>query len=194
MIKIAITGNIASGKTFVENHLKGKGFLVYDSDKIVHELFEQENIINRIRDLFSEKVIQNNNINRNKLGEIVFNDKKQMKQLEDLIHPEVKRKIVDIFKKSKNEKAVFVSVPLLYEAGFESLFDYVIMVKISETIQIQRLMKRNSFSQKDAKLRISSQMEQNVKIDKADFLIDNSNSCEETISQIEQLLLKLDIN
>ena len=109
MLKIAITGNIASGKSQVEKILAEKyHFPVYDADKIAHIK------LNEINDFYGYNVFTDGKIDRKKLGELVFKNPELKRKLENIIHPKVKKEIIEIFKKHSQEKCVFVSIPLLY--------------------------------------------------------------------------------
>ncbi len=124
MIKYAIVGNIASGKSTVEEILRNNGYKVFDTDKIAHEILNNSN---EIREIFkSYDIITDNKIDRKKLAKIVFSDKNQLKKLEAVIHPKVKEEILKIF--NMNFDIVFISVPQLFEAGFENLFDKIIFI------------------------------------------------------------------
>ena len=123
MQKIAITGNIAAGKSEVEKII-AQFFSVYDADKIAHKFL--------------------GNIDRRALGEKVFSDPVERKKLEDYIHPKVKDEIIKIFSETK-DKYVFVSIPLLFETGFDKLFDKILFVQCNDELRLERLMKRNNF-------------------------------------------------
>ena len=185
VIKIAITGNIASGKSQVEKSLEGLGYTVYDSDKIAHA------VLDGIKDFYGYDVFTDGKIDRAKLGCLVFNIPDLRKKLEQLTHPKIKAEILALFEKHKNEKYIFVSVPLLYEAGFESIFDKVILVSVDKNIQLQRLIKRNNFTEEEAQKRISAQMSQQEKIKRADFVIENNSSFEALDEQVKCILNKL---
>ena len=175
MIKVAIVGNIASGKSTVENILQQKGFIVYDTDKIAHSILAK-----------SDKVLEFLGTNdRKELASIVFSDKKKLDILESIIHPEVKKEIEEIFNKPYD--IVFVSVPQLFEAGFEKMFDKIIYVTADEDIRLERLVKRNSYSIEEAKKRIQAQHESNKK-EKSDFIIENNGSYEVLEQQVTKIL------
>lgn len=166
MIKVAIVGNIASGKSTVEKFIESKGFKVFDTDKIAHSILENNETIKK----------EFGTIDRKELAKIVFSDSEKLKLLESIIHPEVKKKLLKIF--SKDESVVFVSVPQLFEAGFENLFDKIIYITADERIRKERLMKRNSISQEEAQRRILAQTE-GAKREKCDYVIENNGSPED---------------
>jgi len=104
MIKLAITGNIASGKSLIESMLDKKGILTIDTDKIVHGLLDKdEELINKIKKLFSEDITDDyGKIDRKKLGKKVFYDKNKLRNLEKIIHPQVKKILEKFFYNNKN--------------------------------------------------------------------------------------------
>ena len=166
MLKIAITGNIASGKSEVEKII-AQDFPVYDADKIAHKFL--------------------GNVDRRALGEKVFSDPVTRKKLEDYIHPKVKDEILKIFSESQ-DKCVFVSIPLLFETGFDKLFDKIIFVQCDNKLRLERLMKRNNFTKEQALKRMNAQMPQDEKINKSDFVIHNNSTKEELAEQVNELL------
>lgn len=177
MLRIAITGNIACGKSKVESFIANI-YPVYDADKLAHETLEE------LTEFFGYDVFTNGVVDRKKLGELVFSDSELRKKLEEIIHPKIKQKILEIFEKHKNDKLVFVSVPLLYEAGFENLFDKVILITTNPDIQLERLMSRNNYTKEEALKRINSQLPQDEKIKKADYVISNDSTVEELEKKI----------
>lgn len=194
MIKLGVTGNIASGKTLVEGFLQEEQIPIIDADKLVHELLENnKEIINQISELFAPLDVKEENgaISRAKVGQIAFRDKAKLKQLEEILHPVVKKEIHKFFEKNSDEKIVAAVVPLIYEADMADMFDYVLLVTVDKETQLQRLMQRNNLSKEEAELRINAQMAQEEKIDKADFVIDNSSKPEETREQLKELINKL---
>ena len=185
VLKVAITGNIASGKSQLENILKEYGYSVYDTDKIAHSFLDE------LTEFYGYDVFTNGHIDRKKLGSLVFNNNDLKSKLEELIHPKIKKRIIEIFELHKNEKIVFISVPLLYETGFEKLFDKVILITVEKETQLKRLMGRNNLSEEEANKRIQSQIPQEQKINLANFVIKNNSSLlslKENLNNILKLL------
>ena len=182
MLRVAITGNIASGKSQVEKILKNSGFIVYDSDKIAHE------VLLGITDFYGYDVFTEGKIDRKKLGALVFSNADLKQKLEELTHPEIKSKILELFEKHKSEKFVFVSVPLLYEAGFEGIFDKVIFVSVDKATQIRRLIARNNFTREEAQKRINAQLGEEEKLKKADFVIENNSNLEKLEEKVNKVM------
>lgn len=193
MLKIAITGNIAAGKTTVEQMLKNLGFLVFDADEISHNMTNHDkNIISKIIAEFNHfDISDNEKINRKKLSKIVFDSPSMLKKLEDIIHPEVKNKIIDIFNNNKCENAVFISVPLLFEKGFEKLFDKVIFISADEGIRFKRLKLRSGYDDEHAKKRLNSQWNQELKIKYADYVLANNSDIQSLEIQLKDVLKQL---
>ena len=196
MLFIGLTGSIATGKSFAAKEFKKLGCYVIDADELAHKaLMKDSNIYHRIVSIFGNKIVdKDGNIDRNRLGKIVLNDKEKLKLLEDIVHPEIRRlrnkRIDDIIKKNKNAIVIY-DVPLLFEKKMQNMFDYTIVVYAPFDIQIKRLMARNSLSYNEAKKRISIQMPISKKIESADFVIDNSGSAEKTKDQIKEIFNRL---
>lgn len=190
MIKYAISGNIASGKSTVESILRDFGYLVFDTDIIAHQLLNQSK--NEIIDAFAGyDILENNEISRKKLGNFVFKDKNLKEILEKILHPKIKNEILNILKKNEKEKVVFVSIPLLFELGWQNMFDKVLFVSANDEIRLQRLMKRNSLSIEQAKERLQSQMSQNKKVELSDFIICNNEDKPCLQKQVNEFIILL---
>ncbi len=184
-MKIGITGIIGSGKSTVLKLLEDKGYHIYDSDKEVHKLLETKSVVDEISKHFD--CVENGVINRKKLGGIVFNNDEKLQLLNSIIHPLVKAQIKSL------DGLVFVDVPLLYETGFEVLFDKVIAVLASEETLINRLKERNNLSSSEAKKRISLQMDSETKQKLADYVIINEGTVKELELKLNKVLEVLDV-
>ena len=154
MIKVGLTGNIASGKSGVQNILLLSGYIVFDADESAHFHLVNSKVI---LDEFGTN-------DRNILAKTVFADKTKLKKLEEIIHPLVRQDIQDFFAVNNSEKAVFASVPLLFEAGFEDLFDKIIFVSAPYNVRLERLIKKNGYNFYYAKIRLDSQGDEKSKI------------------------------
>lgn len=193
MIKIAITGNIAAGKSVVEKILTDLHYPVIDTDKIVHKLFvESDDLNSELRTAFGDFDIYTNNlIDRKKLARIVFSDKKLLTKLENITYPYIIDEVMKFFEENSDANFAFVSVPLLYEANWGYLFDKVIMVAADNEIRLNRLMYRRNLSEDDARKRMNAQFSQEEKIKFADFVIYNNTNYIDLSRQINDVLIHL---
>lgn len=194
MIKVAIAGNIACGKSEVEKILIALGYKVIDTDKVNHSILNSdESAINEIKQVFSSDDILDNDgrISREKLGKVVFASEEKRKLLENILHIRIFNKVNDFFEENKNEKIVFVSIPLLFESKQEKTFDKIIFISADEKIRLERLMKRNNYSEEYAKVRIDSQEKEDEKIKKSDYIIYNNSDFDSLKNHVEFTISKI---
>lgn len=191
MLKIGLTGNIACGKSSVSKELEKRGIYIIDADLISREIYKNEDVMMEMRKFFYD-AIDNGEINRKKLAELVFYNEDKLKKLNQITHKKIKSIIEERLSKyqEKNEIAV-VDAALLYEAGFEDMVDKVIVVYCDEKEQLKRVMLRDNLSKDEATKRINSQMSQEKKIKRADYIIDNSYTREDLKDNVIKLMLKI---
>lgn len=203
MIKVAITGNIAAGKSTVEKIIRSWNYSVLNTDDISHDLLDGKkdaipvfkgsefvNIKQEVLRAFKGYDIldDDGNISRAKLGKIVFHDSKLLKKLESIIHPFVKLRIYEFFEEHKDETVIFVSVPQLYEADMQYMFDKVILVFSEDKYRYKRLLKRDGYTEEYASTRISAQMPQVDKLLLCDDCLENDGTIGELKVRISYLL------
>ena len=188
---IGITGSIACGKSTVSNYLKSKGYIVIDADKIGHEALDDDYVKEKLILAFGNEILEDNKINRQKLGELVFGNSSNLNVLNSIIHPEIRKKILEKIDKNNDKELIFIDVALLFEAKFDDLVDKIIVVYVDKNTQLTRLMKRNSISKKEALSRIVSQMSPIEKAKLGDYTINNNLDVINTYKQIDKILSEL---
>lgn len=191
-LNIGITGSIACGKSTVSNYLKEKGYTIIDADKLGHIALTSDEVKEKLKKSFGYTILENNEISREKLGKLVFGNDENLKVLNSIVHPYIRKIILQLQEKHRDERLVFLDIALLFEAGFEDLVEKIIVVHVDEKIQLARLMSRNALSKEQAKFRIESQMSSNDKSKLGNYVINNSNTKEETYRQIDLILDELE--
>lgn len=180
---LGLTGTICSGKTLVANILRDEFKVrVVDTDLFSREVTKKGTEgLKRIKEIWGGEIIgKDGELNRKKLGEIIFNSKEDRNKLNEILHPLIFQRMYSTIKEVKKDEDLIIEVPLLFETGINAIFDKIWLVVCSEEIIIERLIKRDKISYEQAKLRISSQMPQEEKIKLADVVIDNSLTLDET--------------
>ena len=187
-----ITGSIASGKSTVVNLLKERGFSVIDADLIAHEQLEICKC--EIVKVFGEQILdETGRIDRKKLGAIVFNEPKKLKNLEQILHPKIKAEI--FCKASQFERlgqVYFVDIPLFFEKKERyAEFKNVAVIYAPKELLLSRLMSRNRLSLNEAKARVELQMDTEQKRKMAKFIIDNSGDRENLKLELEKFIKQI---
>lgn len=187
MTRIAITGNIASGKSTVQKFLENKGYKVLDTDEVSHELLTVKNseLFEAFRDY---DVFENGEFSRFKVGQLIFSDETAREKIASIMHPQIAQEIEKFFAANSSEEFLFVGIPLLFESNMQNLFDKIIFVYTDDDIRLERLLRRNNYTVEHAKARIASQMPQEEKLKKSDFVINNNSSIEELTQAVFKLL------
>ena len=193
MIKIGLTGSIGMGKSETARIFSSLGIPVYDADASVHKLYESGKTgAIAIKKIFPEAISDDGSVDRKILGGIVVGNKTNIKKLEDIIHPLLKNDRLDFFKKNINEKIVVLDIPLLFETKGESQVDYVVVVSTSDNIQKQRVLERPDMTEDKFEKILLSQMPNEAKCKKADFIIDTSISIDDAKKQVLNILKKIE--
>ena len=196
MINAGLTGSIAVGKTFVCNVLRELGCHVLDADRTAREVVEPgTDGLRLVVEHFGEGILNpNGELDRKKLGSIVFADKEKLELLNSIIHPLVIDKQDEWLREMEaadpNGIAI-VDAALMIESGGYRRFDKLIVVWCQPDLQIARLIERDKLSEDEAKRRIASQMPQDEKKKYADILIDTSGTREETAERTKDVFRKL---
>jgi dephospho-CoA kinase len=154
--KIAITGGIGSGKSIVGEYLKKKGFSVFSCDEIYAELITTDSYIQAIKQAFPVAVVDGK-IDKSVLSNIIFSDTAQREKLNKIAHPMIMQALDEQMRSC--DGIVFAEVPLLFEGGFERLFDGIIVVKRNIAERIAAICKRDTIQKDTALLRIQSQFD-----------------------------------
>lgn len=188
MKKIAICGNIASGKTTVQKFLESKGYKVLDTDEVSHELLTIKN-----KELFEafkhlDVFDDSGEFSRYKVGQLIFSNEEYRKKIAEIMHPQITREIEKFFDENKSEELLFVGIPLLFEANMQGMFDKILFVYTDDDIRLKRLLARNNYTLTHAKARMNSQMTQEKKIQMSDYIINNNGDLEELYKNLFKLL------
>ncbi|MGE5197606.1 MAG: dephospho-CoA kinase [Deltaproteobacteria bacterium] len=185
---IGVTGSFGSGKTTVAKMFQSRGAGLIDADRIARVLLRPgSGIYRKVIRAFGKAILKKNkSIDRARLAQIVFKDKRSLKELNGIIHPAVIRCMARKIKDSQR-RLIVLDVPLLIEAGLTEMVDRVIVVTINKKTQIARLRRRTSLGKRDILQRINAQMPQSRKRGFADFIIDNSGPIDKTQKQVDAI-------
>ncbi len=200
MIKIALTGGIACGKSMVQKHLEALNVPILDADDVSRDLYLHDTELKeQIRDEFGGVVFEaDGSVNRSKVSNLAFKAPERLKKLMEWIHPKVRESLAEFFKTQleNQEKFAIAVIPILYESKLEGQYDEVWVVKASREQQIERLLGRSeaqgrSMTLEQAEERLNSQMPLKEKIKRADWVIDNSGTIAETEAQLSKKIMDL---
>ncbi|MCY7013124.1 dephospho-CoA kinase [Streptococcus sanguinis] len=192
---IGITGGIASGKSTVTEFLRRQGYQVIDADQVVHELQEPGGrLYQALLSTFGSSILQEDGrLDRPKLGAMIFGNPELLEQSSQIQNQIIREELAgrrDLL--AETEDIFFMDLPLLFELQYEDWFDQIWLVDVTEETQLSRLMSRNALSQEEAEKRIAAQLSLREKRKRANVLIDNNGSLEETRQQIRNALQKLE--
>ncbi|MFN6536158.1 MAG: dephospho-CoA kinase [Nostoc sp. EkiNYC01] len=193
---IGLTGGIATGKTTVTNYLVSTYNLpIFDADIYAREAVSVGSpILGAIAKRYGQQILlPDASLNRQKLGEIIFNREDERNWVESLIHPDVRDRFLQAITQSSSQTLVLV-VPLLFEAGMTDLVTEIWVVHCSEEQQLQRLIQRNHLNREQAQARINSQLSIGEKVARANVVLDNSSTLEALLKQVNAALNNASLN
>ena len=192
MLRVALTGGIATGKSHVLQEFRKRGVPCLDADELAHGVTTAgTEATSEIAERFGRDVLDSSGaVDRHKLGAIVFADPSARRALEAIVHPAVYRAIaagLRAFELLEHSPLVVADIPLLYETGHASDFDRVIVTVCSRDQQLRRLKDRG-LSELEAEQRLAAQMSADEKALRADYLIQTDGTIESTNAQVDQIL------
>lgn len=188
---VAITGNIGSGKSVVAHHLTELlGAMHCDTDRVCRALLEkgQPGWVEVERQWGARFLDQVGNIDRKSLRATVFESEEIRLQLENILHPFVHAHVTNLMKRCRSEKRLLiVEVPLLFEVGWQNDFDYIVTVSAGKHDTLNRVVTRDTVSAEHVEKILNTQLDITDKVQRSDFVIDNSGTLENTYVQIDLL-------
>ncbi|AVK83930.1 dephospho-CoA kinase [Lysinibacillus sp. B2A1] len=194
---IGLTGSIASGKSTVAKMITALGLPIVDADIVARDVVEPgAETLTLIAEQFGQDILlEDGTLNRVKLGDIIFQEPSKRKILNDIMHPAIRQEMLrqrDAYIEAGN-KHVVMDIPLLFESKLQHYVERIIVVSVSEEVQLRRLMKRNNLSKEDALARMHSQLPMSVKEKGADAVIYNNENLGQTEEQLKKILTKWDV-
>lgn len=191
MRKVAITGSMGSGKSYVLSLLEKKGYPTISADEINrYQLLKGHKGYTQVIKAFSEEILrEDQEIDKIKLASIIFSDDKQRKLLESIMHPIILEEIERWAEQSQAEW-VFAEIPILFEANLQNHFDASIVVFANEETVFERLLNGRNITKEEARKRLAKQMSVEVKKKLADYCLDNSKG-KELDKQLDELIERL---
>lgn len=189
---VGLTGGIASGKSLISQYLIDQDVPLIDADLVSRQVVEKGTAgLKALVETFGQDILEKDGqLDRKKLGRLVFADASQRQKLNDILHPLIRQEIESQIEEQlkASPSLIVLDIALLFEAGFDDLADDIWLVKVDPLTQKQRLMARDGLSGSEADQRIRSQLPLLEKEKRADLIIDNNGSRQETYRQVVRLL------
>ena len=174
MLKVGITGGIGAGKTLITGIFQSLGIPVYDSDSEAKKILSDEQVKSKLQNYFGEKIFdKNQNIDKKKIAEIVFNDPESLKYINLLIHPLVREHFKTWYQTQNSNPYIIFEAAILFESGFNKDVDKTITIYAPEEVRISRIKKRDGMSEQEVLQRMKNQMKDEEIIKLSDFIIYN---------------------
>ncbi len=174
-MKIGITGGMGSGKSFVCSIIENLGYPIFYSDKEAKWLMENNaSLIAEIKKIVGNNAYTNNKINKEEIRKYIFDSAEKRKKLNEIVHPAVTQHFDYWAQQFKSNSLLFNESALLIETGSYKKFDKIILITASQDVKIKRLIQRENVSKEEIRLRMNSQLSDEVKKDHADYIIENN--------------------
>ena len=177
MLRVGLTGNIGSGKSLVAKIFSTLGIQLYHADQESKKLLEVPQIRSGIVKIFGPEILfPSGEIDRKKLGSIVFSDPVLLNSLNSLLHPLVMKDFAEWCNSQQNQQYIILEAAIILESGYQDQFDKIIHVSCSQEVAIERVMQRDKVSREDVLKRMQFQIEDSKKADMSDYVIRNNGS------------------
>ena len=187
-IRIAVTGGMGSGKSTVVAAIKEMGYDTISCDEVYAELTEREELLAKLSDTFGDVLAPDGKLDRKKLSDIVFGDKLKLQKLNDITHSAVMNEVLS---RSESSDICFCEVPLLFEGGFQRLFDAVIVVLRDKEKRIDSVIKRDNIVRNEVELRMGSQFNYDNSIFSEYYVIHNNRNLKNLRSATLKIIEKI---
>lgn len=185
---IGITGGIASGKTYICNYLKSKNYSVFEADKEIANLGQNQLIINKIKEKFPE--FSSGPINKEILRAICLNDYRRLRTLQEIYYPFLEIEVENFLANHKNEELIFLEAPLFFEAGYNKFVEKIITIVADKSIKELRAIKRGT-KKSDFEKFLAAQINDEERVKKSDYIIYSNNLINNVEIQIDNLINSL---
>ncbi|PAM95037.1 dephospho-CoA kinase [Flavobacterium sp. IR1] len=187
---IGLTGGIGSGKTTIANYFQELGVPVYIADDGAKKVMRSDEVVKRIKMAFGESIFEEGVLNRANLANIVFNNAEELKKLNAIVHPAVKKDFQAWLLQHKNYTYVIYEAAILFESGTYKDCDVIITVTAPEETRIERVLKRDNTTRAQVLSRMRMQLNDEIRISKSNYVINNDNlkKAKEEIVEIVKIL------
>lgn len=192
---IGVTGGIASGKSLVSDYLTAQGYAIVDADIVAREVVAPgSNGLRQVAAIFGKEIVaENGQLNRKRLGQLVFADPQKLQTLNNILQPLIRQQIGQELHEllAQGQDFVFLVAPLLFEQHYQAMCDVIMVVTVSPEVQLQRLMNRDHLNVKQARERIAAQWPLSRKVALADVVINNDGTAAATQAQLADWLKRM---
>jgi dephospho-CoA kinase len=195
---MGLIGGMGSGKSSVGALLKRRGGYLISADELGHEALRQAALIERVAARFGAGILdERGGVDRRRLGRIVFADPAELRALEEIVFPYIERRIREEIDKAESfpeARFVVLDAAIMLEAGWAKACDAMVFVHVPEAVREERLAQQRGWTSEEVQARQRAQLPVADKISRADYVLDNSGSAEETAQQIDDLISRMNLD